>query len=249
VCYIQETLPSARWGFVPGAENPADLARGLTPIQLSEHTTWWTGPPWLIRPPEAWPPKTLSINESLEERPAKAFTTRPTPLPLWDLVYKYSTLIKLLRVTAIYQRVLARLRKRSQSSLTYPLTTQEIDNSKLFWVKHIQNSAFNQEIKILSAGKLLSKSHSLVKLTPFLDATGLLRIGGRHQASLLPPNIQHPLILPKESPLTSLIISDSHLRTLHGKTQLTLNYIRNDYWIIGGQAPVRSFIFKCVRYT
>ncbi|XP_036146758.1 uncharacterized protein LOC118646918 [Monomorium pharaonis] len=35
VCYIQETLPSARWKFVPGNENPADLAtRGLTPIQL-----------------------------------------------------------------------------------------------------------------------------------------------------------------------------------------------------------------------
>lgn len=36
VCYIQETLPSAQWRFVPGQENSADLAtRGLTPIQLS----------------------------------------------------------------------------------------------------------------------------------------------------------------------------------------------------------------------
>nr|XP_012235059.1 PREDICTED: uncharacterized protein LOC105679561 [Linepithema humile] len=35
VCFIQETLPSASWNFVPGTENPADLAtRGITPSQL-----------------------------------------------------------------------------------------------------------------------------------------------------------------------------------------------------------------------
>lgn len=35
VCYIQETLPQAIWGFVSGKENPADLAtRGLTPARL-----------------------------------------------------------------------------------------------------------------------------------------------------------------------------------------------------------------------
>lgn len=46
VCYIQDTLFQAAWKFIPGYENPADLAtRGLTPRQLSEHSTWWTGPP------------------------------------------------------------------------------------------------------------------------------------------------------------------------------------------------------------
>ena len=252
VCYIQETLPSARWKFVPGNENPADLAtRGLTPIQLSEHPTWWTGPPWLSQNSSKWPqpPKALSVNENLEERPVKIFTTNLTPPPLWDLVHKYSTVMKLFRITAICQRVLARMRKHPQSSLTIPLTTQEIDNARFFWIKHIQNSSFGQEKRLLSSGQSLPKSHSLARLTPFLDATGLLRIGGRLQASLLPPNAKHPLILPRKSPLTSLIILDSHLRTMHGGTQLTLNYIRNNYWIVGGRAPIRSFILKCVKCT
>ena len=34
--------------------------------------------------------------------------------------------------------------------------------------------------------------------------------------------------------------------TLHGGTQLTLGKIRQEYWIIGGRAPVRSHIVHCV---
>ncbi|XP_011877529.1 PREDICTED: uncharacterized protein LOC105567318, partial [Vollenhovia emeryi] len=77
-------------------------------------------------------------------------------------------------------------------------------------------------------------------------STGLLRIGGRLQSALLPPNAKHPLILPKESALTTLIISDAHSRTLHGGTQTTVAFLRNDYWIIGGRSPVRAFILRCV---
>lgn len=44
-----------------------------------------------------------------------------------------------------------------------------------------------------------------------------------------------------------MIISDSHLRTMHGEVQLTLSFIRNEFWIIGGRASIRSYILKCVR--
>lgn len=42
-----------------------------------------------------------------------------------------------------------------------------------------------------------------------------------------------------------LIIDEAHERMFHGGTQVTLNYIRRSYWIIGGRAPVRSHILKC----
>lgn len=96
---------------------------------------------------------------------------------------------------------------------------------------------------------MLPKSSSLIRLTPFVDSAGLLRIGDRLQQSLMPASAKHPLILPKLSPLTSLIIRDAHARTMHGGTQVTITFIRNNYWIIGGRIPVRSFILKCVPCT
>ncbi|XP_025263150.1 uncharacterized protein LOC112637495 [Camponotus floridanus] len=110
----------------------------------------------------------------------------------------------------------------------------------------IQQYHFQQEIKTLSKRQPLPKSNSLLKLT-FHRRTfseGLLRIGGRLK---LPSSAKHPLILPKKSTLTQLIIADAHLRTMHGGTQLTLSFIRNNYWIIGSRTPVRSHILKCVR--
>ncbi|XP_011859873.1 PREDICTED: uncharacterized protein LOC105557285 [Vollenhovia emeryi] len=46
--------------------------------------------------------------------------------------------------------------------------------------------------------------------------------------------------------LSSLIIAHAHQRTLHGGTQLTLSHIRQRYWILGGRAPVKSHILRCV---
>ncbi|XP_018367943.1 PREDICTED: uncharacterized protein LOC108764289 [Trachymyrmex cornetzi] len=247
VCYIQETLPQATWKFIPGNENLADLAtRGLTPNQLSEQPAWWTGPSWLSETPSSWP--TLSIpttnKELLEEKPTKINVALVT-IKLWDLVLKYSSLNKLVRITALCRRAIAKLRKTATSLTT--LTTQELEDARLFWVSAVQKSHFQQELEILSKHNSLPTSNPLLRLTPFVDSKGLLRVGGRLQRSLLPPSEQHPLILPKDSPLTRLIIAEAHQRTLHGGTQVTLSYIRHDYWIIGGRSTVRSFILKCVR--
>lgn len=108
-------------------------------------------------------------------------------------------------------------------------------------------SAFEQKLKLLSNGDPFPKSNPLVRLAPFVDPTGLLRVGGRLQSSLLPMNSKHPLIIPKDSPFTRLLILDAHSKTLHGGTQSTLTYLRNNYWIIGGRTPIRSYILKCVK--
>ncbi|XP_018360091.1 PREDICTED: uncharacterized protein LOC108759240 [Trachymyrmex cornetzi] len=71
VCYIQESLPQAKWGLVPGYENPTDLAtRGMSPIQLSEQLSWWKGPSWLSQLVHQWPQQSPSTStmEFLEEQ-------------------------------------------------------------------------------------------------------------------------------------------------------------------------------------
>ena len=38
----------------------------------------------------------------------------------------------------------------------------------------------------------------------------------------------------------------AHERTLHDDTQLTLAYTRHSYWILGGRAPVKTHVLRCV---
>ncbi|XP_039307877.1 uncharacterized protein LOC120358265 [Solenopsis invicta] len=248
VSFIQDTLPQAKWRFVPGTENPADLAtRGLTPSQLAELPIWWTGPLWLLQASEEWPVMASSSKqpEIPEERPARSNTVRRR-LELWDLLCKFSNLTKLFRVTALCQRAVARFKRNTNLSTSRTATTKEVEASKFFWIQTIQRFYFHSEIDTLSRGEFLSKNSVLLRLNPFLDGRGLLRVGGRLQRSLLTFSEQHPLIIPRESPLTDLIVADAHTKTLHGGTQLTLAYIRKLYWIIGGRVPVKAFILKCV---
>lgn len=84
------------------------------------------------------------------------------------------------------------------------------------------------------------------RLTAFLDPQGVLRVGGRSKFAEIDSESEHQVIIPKESRFAQLRINEAHLRTLHGGTQLTLGQLRRSYWILGGRAPVRSFILKCV---
>ncbi|XP_070529049.1 uncharacterized protein [Cardiocondyla obscurior] len=251
VAIIQETLPNSLWKFVKGKENPADIAtRGISAKKLQQCDLWWNGPNWLEKSQESWPIATRQPpdNVKLEERPGRVMLATTSPISYWSILDKYSSINKLLRVISICKRFINRLRKLPDClPISSPITPVEIQQSCNILIGIIQRSYFHSEIQSILKGERLSKSNELIKLTPFLDQDGLLRVGGRLQNAHLNLDTTHPLILPKKSPLTTLIIDESHLKILHGGTQLTLGYIRSKYWILGGRNPVRSHILKCVR--
>ena len=95
---------------------------------------------------------------------------------------------------------------------------------------------------------LLKKTSSLNALDPYLDAIGMLRVGGRITKANLADSLKNPVILPKTGHITELIIRHAHEKTHHSGRGITLNGLRsNGYWIINGNAAVRCFISRCVR--
>ena len=93
------------------------------------------------------------------------------------------------------------------------------------------------------------KFHSAIyKLDPFIDNEGTLRVGGRLKNADLPSPIKHPVILPRGSHASSLIIRHFHERVGHQGKGITLNEVRaNGYWIIGGISAVNSAIGSCFK--
>lgn len=252
VSQIQEILPEAQWHHLPGEENPADLAsRGVSPRQLSECALWWYGPSWLILPSEHWPQLTFTLEENaeLEERhKIVAITREVKPLAMWDLIYRYSSLTRLLRITAWCKRALLLIFniKKSQTLKYIPLQPEELEEAKIYWIKSTQKAYFLSEINKLSKLEPVHQTSSIYRLTPFIDSQGILRIGGRLRNAQIDQDMKHPIILPRESPLTNLILDHTHRETMHGGVQLMLATLRRNYWIIGGRNPVRCFIHRCV---
>ena len=86
---------------------------------------------------------------------------------------------------------------------------------------------------------VLKKSSSFNALDPYLDASGLLRVGGLIKKANLLDSLKNPVILPKTGDITELVLRHDHEKTHHRGRGLTLNELRsNGYWVINGNAAV-----------
>lgn len=71
---------------------------------------------------------------------------------------------------------------------------------------------------------------------------------GRLEHSSLSEDFRHPLILPKDSHVTQLIISHYHLLVCHqGRSQTQMELRSNGFWIISCSKLVAKLIHKCVQ--
>ncbi|GFT78555.1 uncharacterized protein NPIL_165141 [Nephila pilipes] len=88
------------------------------------------------------------------------------------------------------------------------------------------------EVSYLLAGKQLPLNYKLFPLTPFYDDSGIIRVCGRLENSILPESQKHPILLPKTDHVVNLIITDYHLKLLQIGSQLIQAALGEKFWII-----------------
>jgi len=59
--------------------------------------------------------------------------------------------------------------------------------------------------------------------------------------------MKHPAILPKRHPVTKLLVLNAHVEARHVGVQHVLSILRYRYWIMGGAATVKHYIFDCMQ--
>ena len=71
-------------------------------------------------------------------------------------------------------------------------------------------------------------------------------MGGRIRHSDLSVDAKHPVLIPKESPLATLIVRDIHQSTGHQGRNAGLAELRRQYWIPQAGTLIRSVTSRCV---
>lgn len=123
------------------------------------------------------------------------------------------------------------------------LTCAELKESMLICVRITQQTFFHEEINVLLRKDSIPQN--LVKLRLFLDSQGLLRVGGRIAESSLFFSAKHPLLLPKKSHFTTLVIRDLHLTYLHAGPRLVHSLLLQNFWVVSARNVIRSLLRKC----
>ncbi|XP_029178110.1 uncharacterized protein LOC114945917 [Nylanderia fulva] len=218
VAEVQNNLPSARWKHVPSKDNPADCAsRGLLASELLTHPLWWTGPPWLKRPLTSWPAHDVAIPLFSDAIQKISSEVKKSPVlhiegsEEWDLMYKFSSWTKLVRVTAYVHRFLSLLVKKGKDKISTAssLSVDELNQAELFWLSYAQARSFGCEIASLKKNLTVTRKSSLRTLNPFLGEDSLLRLGGRLKNAALTFEEQHPIIVP-QGQIASLLVAYAH---------------------------------------
>ena len=151
---------------------------------------------------------------------------------------KFSSLKRLVHVTGWVQRFLTNCRLpmhlRRKDRILLPT---EISKAETFWIKQVQAQAF-------PGGE---NEGSLTRLNPKNDGDGLLRMDGRLRfADELPYGTRHPILLPKDHPVTRLIVVNAHKRLGHGAgVEQVLTELRSRFWVVKGRRLVRSVTEAC----
>ncbi|XP_055605651.1 uncharacterized protein LOC129753827 [Uranotaenia lowii] len=251
VADIHIQTKNSSWQHVPGVNNPADVvSRGLTVHQLLTCKLWTNGPDWLGRGEEYWPkleiPRTTNTHGDTERKTTTLLIQNPPPLnPLFTRSFSYN---RLLRTTAYCLRVSRKARKELKES-TLILTPTELESARDCLVKLVQAECYHTEWSFLRKGKPVPKKSALRLLNPFVDASGIIRVGGRLKLSLETFSTKHQILLPGFHRFTRMLLLSFHNKLVHGGIALTLGVVRNEYWPTNGRRAVRSVIRTCFRCT
>ena len=163
-----------------------------------------------------------------------------------QLIHRYSTWKRLKTTVAWILRAQRLFRPRRTSSADSqpehsrgpnPLSAGELELASAEIIRYVQHSH--------------GPADSVRKLDPVMDEAGLLRVGGRLTHSTLPVDIKHPIILPRDSQVSRLILTSAHQKVGHLGTNSTFTELRRTYWISRASQLVRSIIAKyvlCRRY-
>jgi hypothetical protein len=252
VSEIQVLTKNCVWSYVNTKDNPADIiSRGCSPRELIDSPLWWHGPSWLSNEAQHWPkycqtnPNFANDQELPEQRRVVAVAITSEKMLPPDFFTRFSSLRKLQRVLSYCLRFAENCRKPITKH-TGPLKVSELQRSMLIILKNVQYQAFSTEIKELEGGRQVSKKSRLISLNPFLDDSGLIRVGGRLRNSGAHSDVKHPIVLPK-CEITELIIQAEHISLLHAGPQATLASLRQRYWPMSGRSVVRRIIHNCLK--
>ena len=255
VTEIVESFPPTKWSFTPTSDNPADLlTRGVSTRQLLTSQLWSQGPSWLLSEskwPKWLPTGILHINiaeaeEGIEQTMTpEEDTSHITGISNIVTITRYSSINKLLAVTAYVLRFIHNLSKR-HTRLTGPLSVSELQSAKKFWISSSQHSCFKDELSYL----LKRNRHhcpTLVKqLRLFLDKSNLIWCGGRIHNAPVSEMAKFPYLLPPRHTLTNMIIQQTHKKLHHAGVNATVIALRQVFWIPTIRQRVKTQLRQCV---
>ena len=265
---IRDATSPDQWHYVKSADNPADQAsRGVSAQELTQQSTWFSGPTFLRKEPVTTDDTNLKIEiepEDPEVKRVKVLATHSRDdyedfeFERFDRINSWHQLKVVVAVCLSYMSHI-KSKINDDPTLVEPLEVNLLQKAEVQIIKMLQKKIYKEELSILKDGtdtkntengqrrKVLRRSSTLYRLDPFIDSEGVIRVGGRITNAEIPYHLRHPAVLPRNHRITELVIEHFHQKNMHQGRRATVHEIRsNGLWIVGCSTAVASITSRCV---
>ncbi|XP_062714155.1 uncharacterized protein LOC115260572 [Aedes albopictus] len=247
------------WKWISTKINVADEATkwGKGP-SCNVDSRWFRGPDFLYEREEGWPMRPEEeerVDESDEELRAAVVCSHLVMQPVID-AERFSKFERLRNSTAYVYHFTNNLRTtRMDSPGTIGVTSKELQMAENLLWRIAQSEAFPEEVAILkreqddknSSRKQLPTSSGLVKLSPFVDDHGVLRVESRAtDAQVLAYDTKFPIILPRKHRITELLLDFYHRKYGHANDETVVNEVRQKFHVSRLRVEVRLIRKRCM---
>ena len=249
----------ADWKYVRTDLNPADLAtRGLKPSELLNNKLWFHGPDFIVTgrsdpDVDSFHPPAACLQESKKA----VHVVVPVRTGVGSVIKSddFSCLHRLLARTVLYLRFVYWLAKKfgRDPGTRFDFSLSELyGQARQLWVKFVQMENYAVELQFcrnnparIPAGMRVPTS-LLKQLDLRLDQQGILRVGTRLLNADIPDSMKFPVLLPKDSHFTQLVITATHQRLCHAGVRQVMSSIRGWYWIPHCRRTIGKIVRSCV---
>lgn len=239
------------WRWVPGTQNPADIATKPHDWDTPQKQDMWlNGPNFLKQPQIEWP-ETIIAQPTMNEEALKVLritVIQPEHGAVADPT-RVSSWLRMVRVTAYAQRFLngARMKRENRTTCDRWLSKAELELAEFELYREAQRT-FSDEMELVKAGKEddIPRNSELYGVDLLIDKEGILRFRSRNaNATTLHYDARHPIVLPRHHKITHRIVESYHQAHLHENTQTVLNELRQRFFIRKNRTMINTIVRQC----
>lgn len=160
---------------------------------------------------------------------------------LVKLLNRFSSLEKIHRIVSYIFRFAG---GRPKTATTTIVSADEFVRALQGLIRGVQQEVFTDDLTRLKKGDRCSKT--IRHLDPFIDETGLLRVGGRMDHAEIPYTHKHPILLPGRHRLTDLLIDHHHIRLKHPSAHSLQPILQREFRILSARKAIRLQLRQCI---
>ena len=234
--------------FTAGSDNPADCITRCLSYQQLLKTNFFSGPNLLDN--EHLPPMlNFTIPGSSLNLTAMTSSTELVGSDPLIEVGRFSSFEKSLKVSQLVLSFVNKL--KAKVNVRYGRTNAIQDdetinhNAWIYLISQDQKLRFPEIFQFFKNPSGNKIPNLITQLNLYLDADNILRVRSKFDRWSEHSKFRHPILLAKESELTSLIIDSCHRKKLHSGCYSVLNELRREFYIPNHFSVVKRVLKKC----